>query len=110
MGTCKGCPQDGETKMQTEPIIIRSAINSDVVNIRRLLHNEGRGMSDEVIAGKLDCFYLLFQGAKLLGAYYHYRDGSEAAGWASVHPLYRQDLVEEIMTRAVNGLFDDNLA
>lgn len=93
------------SKVQTGLVVIRPATSGDIADIWRLLHCEGRDMSDEDIAAILGDLYLLYQGAKLVGVYRDSRSGEEA--WASVHPLYPQGVVEEIMAEAVNGLFDD---
>lgn len=88
--------------MKKDLITIRPAASGDMPAVWRLLHCEGRSLSDEVIAGRPGDFFLMFQGAKLLGIYHD--------GVTTVHPLYSQGLVEEIMDRAVNGLFDDIFA
>ncbi len=93
--------------MATGEIIIRAAKIDDVPSIRRLLHCEGRVMDDGAIAADLASFYVLAQGAKLLGAYRRGCCGSPA--WTAVHPLFGQRLVEEILAGAVNGLMTEGL-
>lgn len=93
--------------MTKAEITIRAAATADVPAIRRLLHCEGRSMDEAVIAANLASFYVLAQGMKLLGVYYCGQDGSPA--WTAVHPLFGQRLVEEILTKAVNGLVDTDL-
>lgn len=89
--------------MSSREIIIRAAEKDDVPAIRRLLHCEGRFMGDEAIAADLASFFVMTQGAKLVGVYCRGMGGSPA--WAAVHPLFGQQMVEEILAKTVNGFY-----
>lgn len=88
-------------------ITIRAAATADVPELCRLLHCEGRDMDEGAVVAGLADFYVLAQGPKLLGAYCRRQDGLPA--WTAVHPLFGQQLVEDILTRTVNGLIIKDL-
>lgn len=90
--------------MEKEFITVRAASWADIPGMCRLLHCEGRYLDEAAIAAGLGNFYVLTRGPELLGVY----DAGEAAGWTAVHPLFGQNLVEEIMVKAVNGLLNIN--
>ncbi|MDR7867857.1 MAG: hypothetical protein RIN56_13695 [Sporomusaceae bacterium] len=90
--------------MEKEFITVRAARRADIPGMWRLLHCEGRCLDEAAIAAGLGNFYVLTRGPKLLGVY----NAGDAAGWTAVHPLFGQDLVEDIMAKAVNGLLKIN--
>jgi hypothetical protein len=93
--------------VEKEFITVRAARRADIPGMWRLLHCEGRDLDEAAIASGLGNFYVLTRGHELLGVY---RAGAmnDAVGWAAVHPLFGQDLVEDIMAKAVNGLLNSN--
>ncbi len=89
--------------MGKEHITVRAARKSDISGMWRLMHCEGRDQDEGAIAASLGNFYVLTRGRELLGVY-RAGAGDDTAGWAAVHPLFGQELVEDIMARTVNGL------
>lgn len=93
--------------MEKEFITVRAAARVDIPGMWRLLHCEGRDLDEAAIAAGLGNFYVLSRGPELLGVY-HAGAAAGSGDWAAVHPLFGQDLVEDIMAKAVNGLLQDN--
>jgi len=92
--------------MEKEFITVRAATTADIPEMWGLLHCEGRSLDEGDIAAELESFYVLSRGTALLGVYFGGAGGGSAA-WAAVHPLFGQDMVEDIMAKAVNGLIID---
>jgi N-acetylglutamate synthase-like GNAT family acetyltransferase len=90
--------------METETIVIRQAHNEDVRDIWHLLHSEGCHIHADEIAEEPERFYLMLHGTRLLGVCDNW-DRGEKPRWVAVHALFPQKFIEEIMVKAVNGVF-----
>jgi hypothetical protein len=94
----------GVSEMGSEAIVIRQAQCKDVHDIWHLLHSEGCYMNVNEIAERPERFYLMLHGTRLLGVC-NIWSKEEKPWWVAVHPLFPQKLIEEIMVKAVNGVF-----
>ena len=94
--------------MEKEFITVREARSADIPGMWRLLHCEGRDLDEAALAAALGNFYVLTRGPQLLGVF-HAGAMADSVGWAAVHPLFGQELVEDIMAKAVNGLLINNV-
>jgi hypothetical protein len=88
-------------------ISVRAARRTDIPGMWRLMHCEGRTADEAALAAGLRNYFVLTRGAELLGVYFR-GPGGVSRDWAVVHPLFGQQLVEEIMAKAVNGLLTEN--
>lgn len=85
-------------------VTVRPARDEDVLGIWRLLHSNCKCISTDNLTKNVQNFYVLLHGTKLLSVYDDSPGSMERHQAATVHPLYPEKLLGEIIANVVKNV------